>query len=117
MTENGRDIIDGEALPIQTSNTYVGLAQKTFVFASAADAAFWVTLQGVPKCLAYNADDDDPIARADCTVTVDGVNAVITATFTNRVNTQGATGIQRTYFFRFIDITGDISPQGVSIYH
>lgn len=117
MTENGRDITDGQAPPIQTSNTYVGLAQKTFVFASAADAAFWATLQGVPKCLAYNADDDDPIANVDCTVTVNGVNAVINATFDPRVNTQGATGIQRTYFFRFINITGDIEPQGISIYH
>lgn len=117
MEEHGSNIIDGSALPIQTSNTYVGLAQKSFAFASAADAAFWATLQGTPSCLAYNADDDDPIANVECTVTVNGVYAVINATFNPRVNTEGAIGLQRTYFFRFIDITGDIEPQGVSIYH
>lgn len=117
MEEHGVNIIDGHAAAIQTSNIYVGLAQKSFAFASAADASLWATLQGAPRCLAYNADDDDPIANVECTVTVNGVYAVINATFDPRVNTQGATGLQRTYFFRFIDITGNIPPQGVSIYH
>ena len=115
MEEHGTDIMDGN--PIQTSNIYVGLAQKYFAFASAADAAFWATLQGSPKCLVYNPDDDNPIATSECTVTANGVNAVINANFNPRVNTQGATSISRTYFFRFVDITCDIGDQGVSIYH
>ena len=114
MEESGTNIIDGN--PIKTNNIYVGLAQKSFAFASAADSSLWATLQGSPKCLVYDPDDDT-ITSVDCTVTVNGVNAVINANFNPRVNTQGATSISRTYFFRFVDITCDIGDQGVSIYH
>lgn len=117
MEESVRNISDGHAAPIQTSNTYVGLAQKSFVFASAADASVWAALQVAPQCLVYNADDDDPIASVNCTITHNGTFAFINATFYTRVNTAGAIGLQKTYFFRFIDITGDIPPQGISIYH
>lgn len=116
MEENGRDITDGRAAPIQTSNTYVGLAQKSFVFASAADATLWATLQVAPSCRVFN-NDSEQIATTNCVYENVGNIVNVTAEFTTRVNTQGAVGTQNTYFFRFVDITGDISPQGISIYH
>ena len=116
MTENGRDITDGHAAPIQTSNTYVGLAQKTFVFASAADAALWAFLQELPVCKVFN-NDGEQIASMECDYENEGNIAIVRAPFTTRVNTAGAVGIQNTYYFRFLDITGDILPEGISIYH
>lgn len=116
MEESGSNISDGHALPIQTANTYVGLAQKSFVFASAEDAALWVSLQGAPSCNVFN-NDDEQIASTTCNCEYNGPFVIVSASFTTRVNTAGATGLQRTYFFRFVDITGDISPQGIGIYH
>lgn len=116
MQESGRDITDGQAAPIQTSNTYVGLAQKTFIFASAEDANFWAMLQGSPSCKCFD-NNGEQIASVDCTVTNNGTIAIINATFDTRVNTQGATGINNAYGFSFFDITGDMSPRGISIYH
>lgn len=116
MEESGSNITDGSALPIRTSNIYIGLAQKTFVFASAADAIFWASLQVAPNCIVYDPDDDQ-VASLDCTYEIQDSTVIISAIFTSRVNTQGATGLQRSYFFRFVDITGDIPPQGVSLYH
>ena len=116
MTENGRDITDGHAAPIQTSNTYVGLAQKSFVFASAADADLWIFLQELPVCKVFN-NDGEQIATMECDYENDGNIAIVRALFSTRVNTAGAVGMQNTYYFRFIDITGDIPPEGISIYH
>lgn len=116
MQESGRDITDGRAAPIQTSSTYVGLAQKSFVFATSEHAALWAILQGSPNCKCFN-NDGEQIASVDCTVTHNGTIAIINATFDTRVNTQGATGINNAYYFSFLDITGDINPGGISIYH
>lgn len=116
MTENGRDITDGHAAPIQTSNTYVGLAQKTFVFASAADAALWAFLQSAPTCNVFN-NDGEQIASSFCVFEDVGNLVNVTVEFTTRVNTAGAVGVQNTYYFRFVGITGDILPEGISIYH
>ena len=116
MEESGRNISDGHAAPIQTSNTYVGQAQKSFTFASAADAALWAFLQGNPICKVFN-NDGEQIASVSCVYESIGTNGTVTAEFTTRVNTAGAVGIQNTYYFRFVDITGDILPEGISIYH
>ena len=116
MEESGRNISDGHAAPIQTSNTYVGLAQKTFVFASAADAETWALLQGAPSCIVYD-NDGNQIASSTCVYDVIGTSVTVSATFTTRVNTSGAVGIQNTYGFRFVDITGDILPQSIGLYH
>lgn len=116
MQESGKDITDGHAAPIQTSNTYVGLAQKSFAFASAADADLWVLLQGAPTCSVFD-NDGQQIASVDCDYSTSGAIANISATFTTRVNTAAAIGLQNTYYFRFVDITGDIPPEGISIYH
>lgn len=116
MEENGRDISDGHAAPIQTSNTYVGLAQKSFTFASAADAALWAFLQGNPSCKVYD-NDGNQIASTSCVYEDVGNIVNVTAEFTTRVNTQGAVGIQNTYGFRFVDITGDILPESIGLYH
>ena len=116
MTENGRNITDGHAAPIQTSNTYVGLAQKSFVFATAADAALWAFLQGNPSCKVFD-NDGNQIASTSCVYEDVGNIVNVTAEFTTRVNTSGAVGMQNTYYFRFMDITGDIPPEGISIYH
>lgn len=116
MEEVGKNITDGHASPIKTSNTYVGLAQKVFEFAKAADASYWVILQGAPSCVVYN-NDSEQIASVTCDYSTDGTRAIVSATFTTRVNTQGATGINNAYFFRFNDIEADMSPIGISIYH
>lgn len=116
MEEHGRNISDGHAAPIQTSNTYVGLAQKSFNFASAADAALWASLQGAPSCNVFN-NDGEQIASATCDCEYNGPFVIVSASFTTRVNTAGAVGIQNTYYFRFVDIVGDIPPEGISIYH
>lgn len=116
MEEHGSNITDGHAFPIQTSNTYVGLAQKSFTFASAADAAFWVFLQELPICNVFD-NDGQQIATAECDYENEGNIAIVRAQFTTRVNTSGAVGIQNTYYFRFMDIVGDIPPEGVSLYH
>ena len=116
MEEHGQNITDGHAAPIQTSNTYVGLAQKSFVFASAADAATWASLQGAPSCNVFN-NDGGQIATAECDCQYNGNIVIVSASFTTRVNTSGAVGMQNTYYFRFVDITGDILPEGISIYH
>ena len=116
MEEVGKDITDGHASPIQTSNVYVGLAQKIFQFATAEDAAYWAFLQALPLCKVYD-NNGDQIASAECDYEFDGTRAIVRATFTTRVNTQGATGINNAYFFRFDDIVADMSPTGISIYH
>lgn len=116
MEEHGRNISDGHAAPIQTSNTYVGLAQKSFTFASAEDAELWAYLQGNPVCKVFN-NDGEQIASVSCVYEPHGTTANVTAEFTTRVNTAGAVGMQNTYYFRFLDITGDILPEGISIYH
>ena len=116
MTENSSVIIDERAAPIQTSGTYVGLAQKVFEFATAADAAYWAFLQSLPTCRVFN-NDSEQIASIECDYYYEGTRAYVNAPFTTRVNTAGAVGVQNTYFFRFVDILGDIRPQGVSIYH
>lgn len=116
MEEHGQNITDGHAAPIQTSNTYVGLAQKSFVFASAADAALWANLQGAPSCKVFN-NDGEQIASVTCSCEFNGPFVIVSASFVTRVNTAGAVGIQNTYYFRFNDITGDILPEGISIYH
>lgn len=116
MEENGRNITDGHAAPIQTSNTYVGLAQKSFTFASAADAALWASLQGAPACRVYN-DDGEQIASVTCDCEFNGPFVIVSASFVTRVNTAGAVGIQKTYGFRFVDITGDILPESIGLYH
>ncbi len=116
MEESGRNIAGGLAPPIQTSNVYVGLAQKVFDFATAEDADYWATLQAAPSCVVYN-NDSEQIASVTCDYSTDGTRAIINAEFTTRVNTQGAVGINNTYFFRFNDIEADMSPVGISIYH
>lgn len=116
MEEHGSNIVDERAAPVQTSNTYVGLAQKVFVFATAADAAYWAFLQAAPSCRVFD-NDSEQIASVDCDYDTDGARAIISATFTTRVNTAGAVGVANTYFFRFVDISNDIRPQGISIYH
>lgn len=116
MEENGRNISDGHAAPIQTSNIYVGLAQKSFVFATAADAALWVFLQESPLCKVFN-NDGEQIASMVCDYENEGNIAIVRAPFSTRVNTSGAVGMQNTYYFRFLDITGDILPEGISVYH
>lgn len=116
MEEHGSNITDGRAVPIQASNTYVGLAQKTFVFASAADAATWAFLQGASFCKVYDNYEAE-IASIACDYENIGNRVVVNAPFTTRLNTAGAVGLQNTYFFRFVDIIGDISPQGVGFYH
>ena len=116
MEEHGSNIVDERAAPIQTSNTYVGLAQKSFTFASASDATLWATLQGAFSCKVFN-NDSQQIASVDCDISTSGSSAIVSANFATRVNTAGAVGMSNTYFFRFVDITGDIRPQGVSIYH
>lgn len=116
MEESGRNISDGHAAPIQTSNTYVGLAQKSFVFASAEDAKLWASLQGAPSCNVFN-NNGEQIASTNCNCEYNGPFVIVSASFTTRVNTAGAVGIQNTYYFRFVDIVGDIPPEGISIYH
>lgn len=116
MEENGRNISDGHAAPIQTSSTYVGMAQKVFNFATAADAAYWAYLQALPICKVFD-NNGDLIASAECDYENDGTSAIVRAIFTTRVHTQGATGINNAYFFRFVDIEADMSPNGISIYH